>query len=103
MNRTQSLPVSKSRSMIVSGLQRIQSWLKRHTPIEALRPSNDTPWRFVFVLPFRIADKFKSQKLTGNWDGKVHQYVSGLDVQTIYLREDSIRSYSTQAPRNREQ
>ena len=85
------ITIDEDHDIAVSGLQRIQSWLKRDTQLEDLHPSKDRPWRFVFVVPSGIADKFKLQKLVGdtsrdNWAGKVDQYVLGLEEQMILRR-----------------
>ena len=73
----------------VSGLQRIQSWLKLRSPLTSLRPSIAKPWRFLFVVPLNIASTYKFQKFEGDtttkaWAGKVHQYVLGLGERTIF-------------------
>ena len=76
--------VSRKHSICVSGLQRIQSWLEHGTPLAALRPSTNRPWRFIFIVPSGEASTFELQKLEGDtkdeWAGKVHQYVLELDV-----------------------
>jgi hypothetical protein len=72
----------------VKDLIKIQGWLQGD-PLANLRPSKKTPWRFVFVVPTRNASKFICQKLDGDtskgeWAGKVHQYVLGLEEGTIF-------------------
>ena len=76
--------VGKEHDILVSGLQRIQSWLKQGTKLEGLRPSEKRPWRFIFVVPSGM-ESFELQQLKGDtakgeWAGKVHQYVSVLDA-----------------------
>jgi hypothetical protein len=82
---------NKDHDIFVPGLRCIQSWLKRKTVLEPLRPSTKTPWRFVFVVPFGMMDTFKSQDLVanktnnvGDWPKKVHQYVLGLKDESIF-------------------
>jgi hypothetical protein len=75
----------------VSGLQRIQRWLRLGTSLAALRPNRAKPWRFVFIVPSDMAPDFTWQRLkddtrTDAWAGKVEQYVLGLDEQTIFGR-----------------
>jgi len=79
------ITVSCQHPISVSGLQRIQSWLGRGTPLADLRPSDDRPWRVIFIVPSRDEASFELQPLKGDtargeWAGKVHQYVLGLDV-----------------------
>jgi hypothetical protein len=91
----------------VSGLQLIQSWLKRGTPLNRLRPSVKKPWRFVFVVPFGMADTFKSQDLVdkarktntkgvADWPKKVQQYVLGLKEESIFIRGSDSSATSSQ-------
>ena len=89
--------VSSQHRIRVSGLERIQSWLKPRTLLEPLRPSNakgeaeaeaeaqNGPWRLIFIVPSHCEASFELQQLEGDtalgeWAGKVHQYVLGLDV-----------------------
>ena len=70
--------------ILVSDLQRIQSWLKDDTPLAGLRPSKRRPWRFVFIVP-SDEEPFEPQRLKGvtaqdEWAGKVHQCVLTLGV-----------------------
>ena len=73
--------------ILVSDLQRIQSWLKNDiddTPFAGLRPSKRRPWRFIFIVP-PDEEPFEPQRLKGDtaqgeWTGKVHQYVLTLDA-----------------------
>jgi hypothetical protein len=80
----------------VSGLKLIQRWLKRGSSLDGLRPQKTWPWRFLFVVPSDDPSQFKSQRFigdtrTGEWAGKVHQYVLGMREQTIFGRSsDSI-------------
>ncbi|KAF8505817.1 hypothetical protein F5888DRAFT_1604032, partial [Russula emetica] len=89
------ITMNKDHASIVSGLQRIQSWFKLGTPLEGLRPTGTRPWRFLFVVPSGMVSTFKSQNLDGDtrgreWAGKVHQYVLGLEEETIFgTRSDS--------------
>ena len=75
--------VSRNHPIVLSGLQRIQSWLKLHTPLEGLRPSRERPWRLIFIVP-SDETSFELQELRGEaadeCAGKVHQYVLRLDV-----------------------
>ena len=76
--------ISGKHDIRVSGLRRIQSWL-RGEPLAALRPSKNRPWRFIFIVPPSVEESFKSQRLEGDtargeWAGKVQQYVLGLDI-----------------------
>ena len=76
--------VGRNHPIDVSGLQRIQSWLKNDTPLAGLRPSKERPWRLIFIVPPDEAS-FELQQLRGDtaegeWAGKVHQYVLRLDA-----------------------
>jgi len=76
--------VSRNHPIVVSGLQRIQSWLGLGTPLADLRPSEERPWRLIFIVP-SDETTFEPQQLRGDtdegeWAGKVHQYVLRLDV-----------------------
>jgi hypothetical protein len=84
--------------IVVSCLRHIQSWLKRNTPLNDLHPSKKEPWRFVFIVPFGMADTFKSQNLIDeagktnivvDWPEKVQQYVLELEEESIFGRSDS--------------
>ena len=75
---------SKDHGIHVPGLWCIQRWLGR-CPLAHLRPSADRPWRFIFIVPPDKASTFEFQRFErdtaqGEWAGKVHQYVLGLDV-----------------------
>jgi hypothetical protein len=76
--------VSSKHPIDADGLQQIQSWLEARTLLAFLRPSADRPWRFICVVPPGNVSTFKLQQLEhdtrGEWAGKVHQYVLGLDV-----------------------
>lgn len=90
------ITMNNEHPIAVSGLQLIDSWLKLRTPLAGLRPEKNRPWRFLFVVPLDMVSTFKLQKLDGDtargdWAGKVHQCVLGLEEQTIF-REDSIRA-----------
>jgi len=85
------MTVSSRHDIRVSGLQLIQSWLERRTPLAHLRPSKSNPdtenkpWRLIFIVPSDDEASFELQPLKGDtdlgeWAGKVHQYVLGLDV-----------------------
>ena len=76
--------IRREHPILVSGLQRIQNWLEPNTPLAGLHPSKERPWRFIFIAPSDEAS-FELQQLRGDtaqgeWAGKVHQYVLGLDV-----------------------
>jgi hypothetical protein len=79
----------RDHAIAVSGLKRIQSCLKLHSPLEGLRPKKYRPWRFIFVVPkgmepiFELQD-MKGKTATAEWAGKVDQYVLGLEEQTIF-------------------
>jgi len=79
------ITVSRQHPIHVSGLGRIQGWLERGTRLADLRPSEDRPWRFIFIVPSVDEASFELQQLKGDsargeWAGKVHQYVLGLDL-----------------------
>ena len=72
----------------VKGLRDIQNWLQGRT-LEHIRPTKRRPWRFLFVVPSYVESNFKMQQLDGDtdrgeWAGKVHQYVLGLEEETIF-------------------
>ena len=77
------ITISRKHHILVSGLQRIRSWLKRDTRLAGLLPLKERPWRFIFIVPSDEAS-FELQRLEGDtqgeWAGKVQQYVLGLDV-----------------------
>ena len=76
----------------VSGLQRIQRWLKQDSPLAHLRPSiSANHWRLIFVVPEAAAAGFEQQSMTGDtsgneWARKVDQYVLGLREDTLWRR-----------------
>jgi hypothetical protein len=74
----------------VSGLQEIQRWLRRNTPLAQLRPSTlGKHWRFIFTVPSDNANQFEPQPFDGDtnrgeWAGKVDQYVLGIEDDTLW-------------------
>lgn len=78
--------------VVVSGLKRIQRWLKQGSPLAHLRPSISTKhWSLVFVVPEAGAASFKQQTMEGDtssneWAKKVDQYVLGLREDTLWRR-----------------
>jgi hypothetical protein len=80
----------------VSGLKRIQGWLKQRGLLAHLRPSiSNNHWRLVFVVPEAAAASFKQQHMEGDtsgneWAGKVDQYVLGLQEDTLWRRTATI-------------
>jgi len=83
------ITISLKHRIAVSGLNRIQGWLKYNSSLAGLRAKTAKPWRFIFVLPLDKAHKFGIQKLdkdspTGVWARKVNQYVLGLEEETIF-------------------
>jgi hypothetical protein len=70
--RMKPSPVFKSRPVeyhiLVSGLWRIQSWLKRGLRVSALQ--NDRPWRFIFLVPSDDVS-FELQRLEGDTAGRM--------------------------------
>ena len=84
--------VSDKHPVDVSGLQKIQRWLKKNTPGESLRPSRQGKhWRFIFVVPSAMESTFGLQPFKGDtatqeWAGKVDQYVLGLEENTLFRR-----------------
>jgi len=76
----------------VSGLQRLQRWLKRGTCLAALRPSvTGRHWRLIFVVPDTLACDFKMQdfegdSVTSEWARKVDQYVLEICEDEIWGR-----------------
>jgi len=75
----------------VSGLQRMQTWLKLDTPLAALRPHHSEggiKWRLVFVVSADMVSTFKLQRFDGdtptdNWAKKVVQYVAGWEMKGL--------------------
>lgn len=70
--------------ILVSGLRRLQSWLKRDTRLAGLGASKERPWRLIFVVPsdegtFELR-RLEGDTAEGEWAGQVRQYVLGLDV-----------------------
>jgi hypothetical protein len=94
------ITVNLEHGISVNGLKKIQRWLQGDH-LKNLRPSITKPWRFVFVVPTNDAPKFKWQTLKGDtskgeWAGKVHQYVLGLEEETIFgRRSNSIVQHAT--------
>jgi hypothetical protein len=71
------------RPIVVPGLRRIQSWFKEDTLLAGLRPSNERPWRLIFIVPsdevtFELQQS-RGDTTQGEWVGKVQQYVLRLD------------------------
>ncbi|KAN0103607.1 hypothetical protein V8E52_011816, partial [Russula decolorans] len=85
----------------VKGLQRIQACLKPDTSLEGLRSNGAKPWRVIFIVPSAMAPAFTRQKLKGDtsrgeWAGKVHQYVLGLEEKTIFRRRSDSSAITSQ-------
>ncbi len=83
------ITINVDHDIVVSGLQDIQSWLKRGTSLSDLRPTRSRRWRFLFVVPSDMASTFKVQSLYGDtgkgeWAKKVDQYVLGLEERNIF-------------------
>jgi len=76
--------VGEKHGIAATGLDDLQSWLKKGTLLAPLRSSNQRPWRLIFIVPPSQASTFKLQPLKSDnknkWVGKVNQYVLGLDV-----------------------
>ena len=82
--------VSSHHPINADGLRTIQRWFptksqEPESPLADLRPSRTSPWRFIFIVPPQNMSGFKLQPWIkdtglGEWAGKVHQYVLGLDV-----------------------
>ena len=76
----------------VSGLKRVQGWLKLKSPLAHLRPSTTgSHWRLIFVVPATVATTFKRQVFeqdnAGNeWYGKVDQYVLSISDDKLWGR-----------------
>src|SRR6266403_1293781 len=73
------ITIRSEHPIAVSGLRRIQGWLKGGTWSAGLRPKR-RPWRFVFIVPPEMASTFTLQELKGDtklgaWAGKVEQYL----------------------------
>ncbi len=75
----------------LSGLERIQTWLKPSTLAANLHPNKRRRWRFIFIVPSEMAPDFTLQALDGKdkaqvdeWAGQVDQYVLGLKEETIF-------------------
>ena len=89
--------VGSKHGISVPGLERIQNWLEPKTLLAPLRPSKEKsksktgvqarngPWRLIFIVPSHCEASFELQPFKhdttqGEWAGKLHQYVLGLDV-----------------------
>jgi hypothetical protein len=77
--------VSSKHPIDAKGLKKIQHWFPSKSTLKNLRPSTTSPWRFIFIVPPQNVSSFKPQPWkhdtpSGEWAGKVHQYVLGLDV-----------------------
>ena len=76
----------------VSGLKRIQGWLRQQSTLDHLQSSIPyNHWRLVFVIPEPAAASFEQQPMEGDargneWAGKVDQYVLGLQEDTLWKR-----------------
>ena len=91
------IPRNKDHAIDVPSLLRIQSWLKLHTPLEGLRPTEeDKPWRLLFVVPLSTKAEFKLQKLdppSGVWAVKDPRLcVLGLEERSIFGRRSEFTS-----------
>jgi len=79
-------------SLKVGGFKLIQRHLCRVLSLEELRPSKDSPWAVVFVVPEDRAETFTGiQKLIGDvkdvriWQSKTRQFVLGLSPTDVYM------------------
>ncbi len=102
------ITINVDHDIVVSGLQDIQSWLKRGTSLSDLRPTRSRRWRFLFVVPSDMASTFKVQSLYGDtgkgeWAKKVDQYVLGLEERNIFERRSDSSVQSTATPQQGEQ
>ena len=76
----------------VSGLKRVQGWLKLKGPLAHLRPSiMGDHWRLIFVVPAATAATFRQQVFEQDTDGnewarKVDQYVLSIEEDTLWGR-----------------
>ncbi len=82
------ITMNSDHPIVVSGLKRIQNWLKYDTLPAGLRPTDKRTWRFIFIVPSDMASTFRLQKFEGDtangeWAGKVDQYVLGLEVGSL--------------------
>ena len=76
--------INHEHPIAVSGLGRIQKWLKGKKTA-SLRPHRNRPWRFIFIVPEEMASSFTLQNMQGDtktkvWAGKVEQYVYGFSA-----------------------
>lgn len=84
--------IKKDHPVAVSGLRRIQAWLKRGTPLGDLRPSiSGKHWPLIFVVPEAMAPDYKLQDFEGDtnkfeWANKVDQYVVGINENVVWGR-----------------
>ncbi|KIK03233.1 hypothetical protein K443DRAFT_5495 [Laccaria amethystina LaAM-08-1] len=80
----------------VVGLKRIQSWLKRRSILDKLRPSIRKHWPLIFVVPEETATNFKIQKVEGDgsneWFKKVDQWVLGIKEDTLWGKTSQLSS-----------
>jgi hypothetical protein len=95
------ITMKESHPINAKGLKCIQGSLKPGGALAGLRPTQAKWWRFIFVVPLQMASTYKSQNLDGDtgrgeWAGKVHQYVLGLEEKTIFGKSDpSVRRATT--------
>ena len=84
--------IKNNHPVAVSGLRRIQAWLKRGTPLGDLRPSiSGKHWRLIFVVPEVMAHDYRLQDFEGDtkkceWANKVDQYVVGINENVVWGR-----------------
>jgi len=74
--------ISRVHPIAVSGLRSIQKWLRANANTKSLCPNQNQPWRFIFIVPEKMASSFRLQNLQGDtktevWAGRVRQYVFG--------------------------
>lgn len=86
--------ISDHHPIAVSGLKRIQNWLRQNTPLANLRASTKTHWALIFVTPEEVATGFRQQAFDGDteknkWAGLIDQYVLGLGEDVLWRRTEA--------------
>jgi hypothetical protein len=77
--------INHEHPIAVSGLKSIQKWLRVNDNTARVRPNQNQPWRFIFIVPEEMASSFTLQNMQGDtktkvWAGKVEQYVYGFSA-----------------------
>ena len=81
--------VRNEHPIAVSGLKRLQGWLKLKSPLAHLRPSTGGDhWRLIFVVPAATAASFEQQAFERDTGG--NEWAKKVDQYTLSIKEDTL-------------